>query len=98
MKVQATLSTMLPSGLASIGNEWELLRLCASPASSNALVAGALATDLDWNVLLELGEEHGVLGVLAERLQKLGSAAIASAPREKLQARIRAQKLFTLSM
>ncbi len=98
MKDQATLSTMLPSGVASIGNEWELLRLCASPASSNALVAEALATDLDWNVLLELGEEHGVLGVLAGRLQKLGFAGIAIASREKLQARMRAQKLFTLSM
>ncbi len=98
MKDRSQISTTLPYGIASIAKEWELLQLCASPGSSNALIAHSAAADLDWNVLLELGEEHGVLGILALRLQQSGFADVSLASREKLQARMRAQHLFTLSM
>jgi hypothetical protein len=53
---------------------------------------------LDWDILLDLAEDHGVQGLLADRFMKTGFAGIPPAAREKLQVRMRAQHLFTLSM
>jgi hypothetical protein len=53
---------------------------------------------LDWDVLLNLAEDHGVQGLLADRFLKIGFAGVPPAAREKLQVRMRAQHLFTLSM
>jgi len=53
---------------------------------------------LDWGVLLELAEEHGVLGIVAVCLQELNYDGVPADAREKLQSRLRAQYLFTLSM
>lgn len=49
-------------------------------------------------MLLELAAEHSVQGVLANRLQAVGYEGVPAAARESLQARMRAQHLFTLSM
>jgi len=53
---------------------------------------------LDWGVLLELAEGHGVLGIVAVRLEELNYHGVPPDAREKLQTRLRAQYLFTLSM
>jgi hypothetical protein len=92
------LRTNLPSGSARIEKEWEFLRLCASPASADSTIEEILSAGLDWNVLFELGEEHGVLGLLASRLHLSAFPGVPSASREKLYSRMRAQHLFTLSM
>jgi putative nucleotidyltransferase-like protein len=54
--------------------------------------------NLDWNLALQLAEEHGVLGVIAGRLKESGPTGIPAAVWEKLQNRMRAQLLFTMSM
>ena len=54
--------------------------------------------NLDWDLLMELAEGHRVMGVLAARLKESGFAEVPTAAREKLQSRMRAQHLFTLSM
>ncbi len=47
---------------------------------------------------MELGAEHGVLGILAARLLEHGYDDVPAIVRERLQTRLRAQHLFTLSM
>jgi len=81
-----------------VNNEWPLLCACVSPSSSVEQVRQALAGTFDWDVLLELAEEHSVQGILAKRLQESQFAGVPPAAREKLQTRMRAQHLFTLSM
>ena len=54
--------------------------------------------NLDWNLALELAEEHSVLGVVAARLKETGYSGIPAEAREKLQGSIRTQHLFSLSM
>jgi len=93
-----TLPASTPFSAASTEKEWQFLCLCASPVASHQDISRISFGDLDWNVLLELAEEHGALGVLAMRLKEIDFAEIPAACREKLQARMRAQQLFTLSM
>jgi len=57
-----------------------------------------LAGELNWDTLLELADEHGLQGMLAKRLDGAGYAGVPTVAREKLQARVRAQHLFTLSL
>jgi Uncharacterised nucleotidyltransferase len=54
--------------------------------------------ELDWDLLLDLAGDHRVLGVLAARLKETGFAEVPGHAREKLQNRMRAQQLFSLSM
>lgn len=49
-------------------------------------------------MLIELAEEHGVLALLAARLQNLPESSIPESARAKFQQRLRAQMLFTLAM
>jgi hypothetical protein len=53
---------------------------------------------VDWNVFFPLAIEHGVSGLIAARLQQLNYETVPQEWREKLQSRMRAQHLFTLSM
>jgi len=53
---------------------------------------------LRWDVLLELAAEHGVLGLVAARLLEHNYDGVPAVVRERLQTRLRAQHLFTLSM
>jgi putative nucleotidyltransferase-like protein len=53
---------------------------------------------MDWNVFFPLAIEHGVSGLIAARLQQLNYETVPQDWREKLQSRMRAQHLFTLSM
>jgi hypothetical protein len=74
--------------------------LCAavSPAADQAGVRLLLDGEMNWSLLLELAGEHGVLGMLANRLEREGFACVPEDAREKLQSRMRAQHLFTLGM
>jgi Uncharacterised nucleotidyltransferase len=57
-----------------------------------------LTAELDWSLALELAEEHSVLGVVAGRLKESGHAGMPADVWAKLQSRMHAQHIFTLSM
>jgi hypothetical protein len=92
------LKERFPSGARFLDNEWPVLCVCVAPWAGVEQVRQATTRPLDWDVLLELAEEHSVQGILAKRLQDLEFAGVPAAAREKLRARMRAQHLFTLSM
>jgi Uncharacterised nucleotidyltransferase len=87
-----------PFSLSSIENEWKFVCRCATPASDAAAISKIPSAGLNWNLVLEIAEEHGMLGVLALRLQGFNYSGVPAESREKLQGRLRAQYLFTLSM
>jgi putative nucleotidyltransferase-like protein len=87
-----------PFGAQSFDREWKFLCACASPSPSSAAEISSLTANLDWNLALQLAEEHGVLGVVAGRLKESGQAELPAAIWEILQSRTRAQLLFTMSM
>ena len=94
---ECSLSVPLPS-TSNFEREWEFLCRCASPEADTAEIASRLCQGLDWNILLQLADAHGMPGILAQRLQQAAFAEVPASARETLQARIRAQSLFTLSM
>jgi hypothetical protein len=63
----------------------------------SADIAGLLG-GLNWDGLLDLAADHGVQGVLAKRLEEVAFANVPDSARERLQDRMRAQHLSTLSM
>jgi len=71
---------------------------CASPLVNPERVRALLTQELNWDVLLELADDHRVLGVLANRLEEAGYIGMRTEVREKLQSRMRSQQIFTLSM
>ena len=71
---------------------------CASPGPLSPDRISTLAASLDWNLALELAEEHSVLGVVTARLKEAGYRQMPAEAWEKFQARMRTQHLFTLSM
>jgi hypothetical protein len=77
--------------------EWAFLCECASPGSTSADIRAAFR-EPDWDLLVDLAEDHGVQGVLADRLKDLEAESVPLPAKEKLQVRIRAQRIFTLSM
>ena len=87
-----------PFGAKPFEREWKFLCACASPLPSSGGNILALAANLDWDLALELAEEHSVIGVVAERLKESGDAGMPVDAREKLQAMMRTQQLFSLSM
>jgi hypothetical protein len=56
------------------------------------------SSEPDWDVLLELAEEHCVQGLLAKRLETAEFAGVPAEARQKLQERVKAQLLFALSL
>lgn len=97
-KLEQSLSSLPPFGAGSLEKEWGFLCACASPSANRDPVISCLGTGLDWGALLELAEGHGVLGIVAVRLEELNYVGVPADVREKLQTRLRAQYLFTLSM
>jgi Uncharacterised nucleotidyltransferase len=55
-------------------------------------------SELNWDTVLLLAEEHGVQGMLAKQLEQAEFAGVPATACQKLQAQMRAQHLFTLSM
>jgi len=92
------LSLRFSSGTGFLNNEWPVLCACVSPSTSLEAARQALTGTFDWDVLLEAAEEHSVQGIVAKRLEELHFENVPQEAREKLQSRMRAQHLFTLSM
>ena len=82
----------------SFEKEWEFLCACASPRPLSPERGLPPAANLNWERLLETAEVHRILGILTSRLKEAGFSGVPPEAREKLQARMRAQHLFTLSM
>ena len=93
-----TIPANLPLDGKSFVNEWEFLCLSATPCAIESGTISDALVNLDWDILLELAEEHGVLGILAMRLRAHEYRGVPAGAREKLQRQMRAQHLFTLSM
>ena len=91
-------STGSPFSAATLQKEWQFLCLCATPSAKSTEIGSVSLGALDWDSLMELADEHGVIGVLAMRLQEVNFAGVPEESREKLQSRLRAQHLFSLSM
>ena len=87
-----------PLGDKHLDKEWKFLCACASPLPVPAAALSRSQANLDWDLVLELAEGHRVLGVLAARLKETDYADVPAEAREKLQGRMRAQHLFSLSM
>jgi len=94
--LEPTLHETLQFHGKSIENEWRFLRVCASPTASQQSLASACAAIRDWDLLLELADEHGVLGLLSKRLTPV--QGVPGTFREKLQSRMRTQQLFVLGL
>jgi Uncharacterised nucleotidyltransferase len=75
-----------------------LLLACCRPNYDLRQVSGIVHGGLNWTVVFDLAEEHSVLGVLALRLQEIKFDGVDPEARDKLQARMRSQHMFTLSM
>lgn len=57
-----------------------------------------LTANLDWDLALELAEEHSILGVVAARLKEIRDFGMPPTAWERLQVSMRTQHLFSLSM
>jgi hypothetical protein len=92
------LTARTPFGAKPFEREWKFLCACASHAPSSGARLTILAANLDWNLTLELAEEHSVLGLVAKRLKESSDLGMPPAAREKFQGVMRTQQLFSLSM
>jgi Uncharacterised nucleotidyltransferase len=92
------LTNTSPLGTKTFDREWKFLCACASPVPIPPPKFSSLLGELDWTLLLDLAGDHRVLGVLAARLKEIEFAEVPAHAREKLQNRMRAQQLFSLSM
>jgi hypothetical protein len=96
--LEPILHETIPFHGKSFENEWRFLCVCASPAASQQLLVSSCAAIRDWDLLLELADEHGVLGLLSKRLVPAQGEGVPGAFREKLQSRMRSQQLFVLGL
>jgi hypothetical protein len=96
--LEPLLHDTIPFHGKSFQNEWQFLCVCASPAASQEALTSAYGAVKDWDLLLELAEEHGVLGLLSKRLAPTQRKSVPSAAREKLQTRMRSQQMFVLGL
>jgi putative nucleotidyltransferase-like protein len=95
---ELALPELSPFGPGFLKTEWPFLCACASPLAQPEQIRAMMGRGLDWNVLLDLADEHSVQCLLANRLEAFGNSGVPTEAREKLRARMRAQRLFTLSM
>jgi Uncharacterised nucleotidyltransferase len=86
-----------PSEISAFRQEWNALLECASPHSDAPRLA-ELIQHLDWQLLLPLAEEHGVLGHLAASLRKLEKLATPPEFQKALSERQRDQALRSLRL
>jgi len=96
--LEPLLPETIPFHGKSFQNEWQFLCVCASPTASQDSLTSAWGAVKDWDLLLELAEEHGVLGLLSKRLAPALHERVPPVAREKLQARMRSQQLFVLGL
>ncbi len=90
---------MAASTLMQRSGEWELLCKCAAPEPDAARLAEILRRPLDWQAVLALAQEHGVLPLLRRALIHSGQMGAAPAEvRQSLDESRRAHSFFTLTM
>lgn len=77
---------------------WAALLECTSPNFDSQRLAEVLREKPDWPSLLALAEEHGMLGLLAERAGELEESLVPQEVRQKLWEKRRAQVLFSMSL
>jgi len=77
--------------------EWLVLLECASPHADNQRIT-ELFRSLNWGMLLELAEEHGVTGLVEARLRVVDQNALPPEILPELQERRRRQLVVSLSM
>jgi hypothetical protein len=92
------LPELSPFGPRLLEKEWPFLCACASPVANLESLRQFLQADMNWEVLLDLAEEHCVQGLLAKWLALIDFAGVPLGARQRLQAMMRAQSVFTLSM
>jgi hypothetical protein len=78
--------------------EWNALIAFASPHWDVERLNAALDAPLDWSALLTRAEEHGLLPMVAARLQERAYSPALPEIRNKLEAWQRAQAIFTLTL
>lgn len=83
---------------STITAEWTLLLECARPHPDPKHLNEFLRRPLDWPALLELAEEHRVLGLVAIQLRDAGETAMPLEISRQLKDRHRTQVLFTLRL
>jgi hypothetical protein len=94
----AELTSSLPqSGAAAFINEWSALLECASPATDRRRLE-ALLRSADWARLLIFAEEHGVVWLVAARLNDLLGDLVPPETKQALMGRRRSQVFFSLRM
>jgi hypothetical protein len=71
---------------------------CTSPKFDLCALAEILRGKPDWAVLTALAEEHGVTGLLAERIGELEESCVPQEVRQELRAKRRTQILFCMSL
>jgi hypothetical protein len=81
-----------------VSTEWAMLVDCARPTVNVERLNKSLRILVNWPVLLELAEEHGVLGLAATRLRDCGEVAMPPKIAQELRERHRAQVLLTLRL
>ena len=95
---ETPLPEIAPFERGGLAAEWLVLLECASPGCDPRRLLDLLRRKLDWSVLLPLAEEHGVLGLLAERLRGGVESNVPEEGRQKLHEKQRALLLFELGL
>jgi putative nucleotidyltransferase-like protein len=78
--------------------EWLVLLECAAPQGNVDHLADLLQDSLDWFVLLQDAETHGVMPLLAERVMNLEGALVPPGIRDRLRESRRAYTVCSLQM
>jgi hypothetical protein len=78
--------------------EWLALLECARPRSDSQYLSELLRRNIAWPSLLKLADEHGMLGLLGDRLRTVNEAEPPAEVRRQLRDWQRAQIIFTLSL
>jgi hypothetical protein len=87
-----------PIRTSALAPEWLVLLECANPSLDVGRLSHQVLSEVDWAALLALAAEHGMLPLLAKRLQDADDAIVPPEVRQKLRDGQRAQIIFTLSM
>ena len=83
---------------ATLSKEWALLVECARTKPDRQRLTEMLREPVDWTVLSELAEAHGLLGLVALGLRESGKTVVPAEVSQAWRERQRAQALFTLRL
>ena len=90
--------TAPPFGTDFLSVEWPLLLECCAPHPNLERVHPHLAKQPEWDTLISLAEEHGVISQLDGVLRATNQTGIPPALQKSLRERHRAQLVFSLGM